>query len=361
MSSLFEQLETDTGDPGQRPPGGRRKRRRGLALFVAFVVLVAAVAVAGFTYYRWCQGGSGSGTPVTVVVPKGASGSQVVSTLHAQGIIRCGGLVSRVALRSKNESFQAGTYHLTTNMGFDAALAALASGPEAGASTRFTIPPGWRITQIADRVQRLLHIPAKTFEDAAFSGDHSLPPYLPKGSKSVEGFLLPNTYQFRKHGNTADSVITYLLDQFRSQTTGLPWGNAAKLGVSEYQIVTIASMIEKETGYPPDRAKVSAVIYNRLKLGMPLQIDATLLYDDPTPGDNSLSNADLRSNSPYNTRHRPGLPPTPIASPSLASLRAALQPADVNYLYYVKCGSKGHSAFTASYSEFLRLEAHCLG
>jgi UPF0755 protein len=359
MSSLFDQLET--GTPTGGPPGRRRKRRRGLILVLVLLLLVVSVGVAAFTYYRWCQGGSGSGRDVTVVVPRGASGTEVVSMLHDKAVIRCGGLVSRIALRSKKQSFQAGSYWLTTNMGFDAALAALAKGPAAAPAVRFTIPPGWRVTQIAARAEQLLDVPRQEFEDAAFGGTYSLPPYLPKGSPSVEGFLLPNTYQFPKHKNTADSVITYLLDQFRSQAGGLPWKNAKKLGVNDYEIVTIASMIERETGYPPDRAKVAAVIYNRLKMGMALQIDATLLYDDPTPGDNSLSNSDLESNSPYNTRNRPGLPPTPIASPSLASLRAALQPADVNYLYYVKCGSKGRSAFTASYQEFLHLKAQCLG
>jgi UPF0755 protein len=361
MSSLFGQLETDTGARGGEPSGGRRKRRRGLALLIVILVLVVTVAVAGFSYYRWCQGGSGSGSPVTLTIPKGASGTDVVTLLHTQGVIRCGGLVSRIELRSRSQSFQAGTYHLSTNMSFDDALATVAKGPAAPPAIPFTIPPGWRVTQIAARAEQLLHIPRQAFEDSAFSGTHSLPPYLPKGTRSVEGFLLPNTYQFPKHGNTADGVISYLLEQFRSQTGGLPWGNTKKLGVNDYQLVTIASMIEKETGSPQDRAKVAAVIYNRLKIGMPLQIDATLLYDDPTPGDNSLSNSDLKSNSPYNTRNRKGLPPTPIASPSLASLRAALQPANVNYLYYVKCGSHGRSAFAASYHDFLHLEAKCLG
>src|SRR5207248_6674386 len=138
-------------------------------------------------------------------------------------------------------------------------------------------------------------IPASSFTGAAFSGNHSLPPYLPAGERSIEGFLLPNTYQLPEHSNTADSVITRLLAQFRTQAAGLPWSNARRLGVSDYGIVTIASMIEKETGYAPDRAKIAAVIYNRLKDHMTLGIDATLLYDDPTPGDNTLSNSDLKS------------------------------------------------------------------
>ena len=358
MSSLFDQLEGDTTDRTPRRP----KRRRWLLLLLVLLLLVAAVAVAGFTYYNWCQGGSGGGgKPVTVEVPHGATGGDVISLLHDRDVIRCGGIAPRIALRAKHETFQAGTYHLTTNLGLNGALAALAKGPAAPPSIRFTIPPGWRVTQIAARAERLLGIPAKEFEAEAFGGTQSLPPYLPAGTKSVEGFLLPNTYQFPEHGNTASSVITRLLQQFGPQAGDLPWGNAKKLGVTPYEIVTIASMIEKETGYAPDRAKVSAVIYNRLKIGIALQIDATLLYDDPTPGDNSLSSSDLLSNSPYNTRIHKGLPPTPIASPSLAAIRAALQPANVNFLYYVKCGTKGHSAFTASYQAFLRLKAHCLG
>ena len=102
MSSLFDQLETDTGGQGQGPPG-RRKRRRGLTLLLTLLVLVAAVAVAGFSYYRWCQGGSGSGQSVTLEVPRGASGTEVVTLLHDHGVIRCGGLVSRIALRSKSD------------------------------------------------------------------------------------------------------------------------------------------------------------------------------------------------------------------------------------------------------------------
>ena len=364
MSSLFEELTGEAADHAAGPPGRRRKRRRGLRILLALLLLVLATGAAGFSYYNWCRGGGGAQQAVTLEIPNGASGSEVVSMLHDKGVIRCG-LVSRIVLRSKHETIQAGTYHLTTNMSLGDALDSLAKGPQAPPSIRFTIPPGWRITQIAERAQRLLGIPAKEFDDAAFGGGFALPPYLPKGTRSIEGFLLPNTYQFPEHGNTASSAISRLLGQFTPQAGDLPWGNASKLGQSDYQIVTIASMIEKETGYGPDRGKIAAVIDNRLRIGMALGIDATLLYDDPTPGDNTLSNSDLHTDGPYNTRLRTGLPPTPIASPSVASIAAALQPAHVNYLYYVKetsaCGTPGHSAFTSSYAEFLRLKARCLG
>ena len=312
----------------QGPP--RRRKSRALKLLVAMLLLALAVGAAGFTYYRWCQSSDGSGTPVSITIPQGATGGDVVSLLHDHGVIRCG-LVSRIVLRSRDQTFQAGTYRLRTDMSLDDALEALASGPAPPPSLRMTIPPGWRLTQIAARVHDTLHLSEGAFLDAANSG------------------------------NTASTVIERLLQEFKSEAAGLPWNDADKLGMSDYDVVTIASMIEREARVPGDRAKIAAVIYNRLKVNMPLGIDATLLYADPTPGDNSLSDSDLHSNSPYNTRVHTGLPPTPIASPGLDSLRAALEPANVNYLYYVLCSSKGAHAFTSSYSECLRLKARCLG
>jgi UPF0755 protein len=170
-----------------------------------------------------------------------------------------------------------------------------------------------------------------------------------------------------KRDATADSIIRMLLDQFRTVAQGLPWQDAHRLDVTRYQAVIVASMIEKEAGVNSDRPLISAVIYNRLRIGMPLGIDATLLYDDPTPGDGTLSSSDLKSNSPYNTRVHAGLPPTPIASvsgaPSDGSLQAALRPAHVDYLYYVLCpeDGKGHHRFSRSYADFLKNKQECLG
>ena len=142
-------------------------------------------------------------------------------------------------------------------------------------------------------------------------------------------------------------MITRLLDQFGTEAQGLPWENANALGVTPYQIVVIASMIEEEAKIDADRPKIAAVIYNRLAKGMTLGIDATVGYIDPDPS-NGLTDADLAIDSPYNTRLNPGLPPTPIASPWTASLRAALEPADVPYLYYVACGSGGGHRFSTA-------------
>ncbi len=242
--------------------------------------------------------------------------------------MRCGGFVGSLLIRGtgKASEIRAGTYTLTRGMDLDQIMVVLTSPPPKVPTVNVLIPPGYRLTQIAARVQQALGIPQKAFLDAANSGDYALEPYLPKGTSTVEGFLFPETYRFAKQGTTADEVITRLLDQFRSEAQGLPWENAKSLGVTPYQIVVIASMIEEEAKIDADRPKIAAVIYNRLAKGMTLGIDATVGYIDPDPS-NGLTDADLAIDSPYNTRLNPGLPPTPIASPWTASLRAALEPA----------------------------------
>jgi UPF0755 protein len=194
----------------------------------------------------------------------------------------------------------------------------------------------------------------------AQSGRFTLEPYLPKGTPTVEGFVFPDTYRFKKHGTDAKDVIDTGLQQFQTKVKDLPWGNAKQLGVTDYQIVVVASMIEREAKVDGDRAKIAAVIYNRLKRGMTLGIDATVAYIDPDPS-NGLTSSDLAIDSPYNTRLNTGLPPTPIASPGLDSLTAALEPADVPYLYYVACGGNGAHRFSVNYDQFLRDKAACLG
>ena len=196
------------------------------------------------------------------------------------------------------------------------------------------------------------------FLDQLEEGGYSLEPYLPADAASAEGFLFPETYQVAKRGTSADDVITKLLDQFGIEADTLNWSRAEDLGVTPYEVVTIASMIEKEAALAEERPVIAGVIYNRLEMGMPLGIDATLLYDDPTP-DGQLSTSDLETDGPYNTRLRVGLPPTPIASPGLASLQAALGPADTEYLYYVLCGRDGHHEFGMTLAEHEANRAAC--
>jgi uncharacterized YceG family protein len=170
---------------------------------------------------------------------------------------------------------------------------------------------------------------------------------------SMEGFLFPALYEFTQHTG-GRKLVADQLAAFRRRFGSLDLRYARSKNLTPYDVLKIASMIEEETVVPRERALVSAVIYNRLRNRMPLGIDATIRYGLGIPGTESLTKAAIRSDSPFNTRRFPGLPPTPIANPGLASLRAAAHPANVDYLFYVRIpGTKRHF-FTASESEFLR-------
>ncbi|MFL5767768.1 MAG: endolytic transglycosylase MltG [Actinomycetota bacterium] len=332
------------------------------AILVALAMIAVLAGGASLAYYRWCQGSGGPQRPVSFTVASGATDIQTVDALHDRGIVRCGGAAARVmlGLRGDSRAIEAGEYQLSTNMAPDDALRVLEKGPPPVPVVDVTIPEGYRLTQIAARVADDLGIPSKRFLNVAANGTFSLPPYLPKDAASLEGFLFPKTYEFDKHGTTPREVISTLLHQFGQEARSLPWDNAKRLGVTPYQVVTIASMIEREAQVPADRPKIAAVIYNRLERNMTLGIDATLQYVDPDPSD-GLTESDLSIDSPYNTRLNKGLPPTPIASPGLPSLRAALEPAQTNDLYYILCGADGHHEFTTTYSQFLQLKAQCQG
>lgn len=350
--------------PDQPATGHGRHRRppsRGLRIGVALALVAGVLGVAGFRYLSFCGGAEGPREPLPFEVAVGESAGDVVTALHDLGVVRCETFTGWELRRQGIEgSIRAGSYTLTTNMRPREAFAILTSPPPEVPTTRLTIPEGYRLTQIAERVQETLGIPARRFLRALDAGGWSLPPYLPADAVSPEGFLFPDTYEFRSDGTTADDVIRLLLETFGQRVADLPWSNAEALGLSPYEIVIVASMIEEEARIDGDRAKIAAVIYNRLRIGMTLGIDATLQYDDPTPGD-GLTSADFATDGPYNTRLRYGLPPTPIASPGLASLRAALEPADVTFLYYVLCGDDGAHAFSNTFERFTADVARCLG
>jgi len=351
------QTRVERRDQAKRQGGGRR---RSLLILLAFFLVLVTVAVVAGNYYRTQTSGVGPKVPVTVVVPEGVTGAQVADLLEANGVIHSTFLF-RLALRLRNQSsgFEAGEYHLTTNMGFSQLIATLQKGPVVHA-VRVTIPEGLTVAQTAERLAPSLDgVRRGSFVRAATSGTYSLPPYLPAGKPTVEGFLFPNTYDFLKD-TTDDAAIKRLLAEFQTEAKGLPWQHARTLHVSDYQVVVVASMIEREAKFPADRPKVARVIYNRLARGMKLQVDATVLY---ALGRNTttITDQDLQVKSPYNTYLHAGLPPTPIASPGLASLRAALSPAVGNWLYYLAIDTAGHERFTSSYAQFIAWKNQFLG
>lgn len=351
-------LETAPPETSAPPPRSRSARKRAIAILVAVALLGGGAAVAGFSYFRWCGGADGPQKPVKVLIPEGATADEVVSLLHERGVIRCG-WISRYAARATGltDGLRAGDHELTTNMRLEDALRVLAEAPKPAPTVDLTIPEGYRLTQIAERAAEI-GVPPTRFLALAESGEYALPPYLPKNTPTVEGFLFPKTYEFLRAKVDADEVISRLLEQFEIEVESAPWENADRLGVSPYEVVVIASMIEREARVPEERPLIAAVIYNRLDRRMTLGIDATLEYVDPTP-ESGLTESDLSFDSPYNTRLYLGLPPTPIASPRLESILAALEPADVGYRYYVLCGADGTHEFTVGYDEFLQKRAEC--
>ncbi len=170
---------------------------------------------------------------------------------------------------------------------------------------------------------------------------------------SLEGFLFPALYDFTQE-TTGKQLVADQLTAFRQRFAHVNLSYARSKNLTPYDVLKIASMIEKETVAPKERALVAAVIYNRLRRRMPLGIDATIRYGLGIPGTKSLTKAAIASDNPYNSRRFPGLPPTPIANPGLASIRAAAHPARVDYLYYVRIPGTTRHFFTANESEFLR-------
>jgi len=166
-----------------------------------------------------------------------------------------------------------------------------------------------------------------------------------------EGFLFPATYDFLK-STTSKQLVQDQLDAFGQNFSRVDLRYARKKNLTPYDVLTIASMIEKEAQAPGERKLISAVVYNRLRERMPLGIDATIRYALNVPPTESLTNSQLHNPTPYNTRLHLGLPPTPIANPGLASIEAAAHPAKVDYLYFVRKPDHVHHFFTASYAAF---------
>jgi UPF0755 protein len=336
------------------------RRNRHVGFFVVLVLFLVVVGVVGWAgnRYRTCRTAPvADGQTVTVQVPKGATGDDVVQLLADKGLINCGGFLGNLLLRGTGRSgdtIYAGTYDLRMGMSLDRILTVLTTKPVPVPTVELTVPEGLRIAStypgedsVASSVQKQTSITAKEFARVAQSGKFRLP-FMPKGVKTTEGFLFPNTYQLVKKGLTPQTIVKTMLHQFTVEAKKIHLVEGAKrLGISPYQVVIVASMIEREARTEHDRPLIASVIYNRLKRGMTLGIDATLLYDDPTP-DGKLSTADLKTRTPYNTRINAGLPPTPIASPGEASLLAALHPADTHYLYYVLCGADGSHKFATT-------------
>jgi UPF0755 protein len=229
---------------------------------------------------------------------------------------------------------------------------------------RIVFPEGFSVRQMVDRVAEVRQIAIRrrhvtprltgaSYGAAAARARPSPPFRRSLERQSIEGFLFPSLYEFAPHTPASDLIANQLAAFERAWRT-VDLRAARGRQRTAYDVLIIASMIERETVAPEERRLVSAVIYNRLRRGMPLAIDATLRYGLGIPGTRPLRKSQLESDSPYNTRRFKGLPPTPIGNPGLASMRAAALPAAVDYLYYVRKPDGVHHFFTADEEEFCR-------
>ena len=269
------------------------------------------------------------GQQATVTVQSGAGLSDVATQLFDVGVIASASDFTAQA-SGLETSLAPGNYTFTGGMSLEDVIGVLQAGPEVAT---FTVPEGMTAAQVAQTVSEAYQgaITAEDFTAAV----HNAPAYaadypFTQGAydNSLEGFLFPKTYEIVE-GATADTVLRQMLDQYRDETATLDYSHAEQQGLSPYQTLILASVVEKEAA-EDNRATVSSVFYNRLAADMPLQSDATVAYvigGDPTP-------EDLQVESPYNTYLNRGLPAGPVCSPGISSLQAACAPEQTDYLYF---------------------------
>ncbi|MDQ3862274.1 MAG: endolytic transglycosylase MltG [Actinomycetota bacterium] len=337
----------------------RRKRRSNTGPAVLGVLLVLAVLGTIFLIYSAATGGEKGPEPdrsAMVEVLRGDTLSDVAAKLEGAGIIKSA-FVFELQARYEGYGTQIKTGRYTFERGQDSRkiLQRLTAGVPVPTFT-VTIPEGLTIEETARTVAADSSVRASAFEEAARRTDYGYAFLDDPDVKSAEGYLFPAKYEFEK-GVNARQMVDRLLGQYLLETQGLDIAGAKeRLGLTEYQLVTVASLIEKEAASPEEKPLIASVIYNRMRRDMPLQIDATIQYALERPKAN-LSLADLKIDSPYNTYENKGLPPGPICSPGRESLQAALNPADTNYLYYVLEADGQKHFFTSDYEEFLRAKA----
>lgn len=338
-----------------RPPEKKARRGRLLLKILAGIVVWSVLAVTVWVVYYSSVGQEApKRRVVTVVVRKGMTTAQIARLLSDEGVVESA-LTFKVymSVNGADRAVQPGSYRLSTGMLYSRLLNKLMAGPPKEMFT-LLIPEGFTLDQIATRLAKLTGRPKEEF-DAATKGE-TIREYdfkdLPLGTTSLEGYLFPKTYAMDTKWSPKQ-IIARLLSQFETETALLDWSFARQKGLSKKDIITVASLIEGEAQVPEERSLVAAVIYNRIQRDMPLQIDATVQYVIPERKD-ALTYDDLKYPSPYNTYLKTGLPPGPIANPGLDSIKAALAPAQVDYVYYVLTSPDGHHTFTSNYNEFLK-------
>ena len=348
-----------------RRGGNRRRNPIIVALLVVIVVGIAATAV-----YFGKQFLSGFGTvpdyagngdkAVNVRVNSGDSLSTIAGTLEKSDVVKSAKSFTQAAEKnSEASSIQPGLYALKTKMSGKSALNLLLT-PSARLTRKVTIPEGLTVAQTLAVISEKAEVPLADLEIALKDVQNlGLPKWLPNTDVVLEGFLAPGTYEFDPD-DTPLEMLQNMVATFQQQAGQIGFEDGAgALGQTPYGALIIASLIEREAKWDDERGKIARVIYNRLAVPMPLQIDAATSYGAGKPG-NELTVADLQNTAnPYNLRVLPGLPPTPISNVGEASMKAAIAPEAGPWLYYVVNSADGHHFFTNDPAAFNAAVTQC--
>lgn len=345
--------------------GKHRKKRHLTGFAKGLIVLVVAlvIGILSFTFMNHLMNPPTeelemSGQTVTITIPEGAGTEDIAKILKENKLI---GSVLGFKLTSKLEGFDGtykqGTYEVDTGLTKRQIMELLQSGKVA-ADLKITIPEGYTVKQIAEKAAETGICTAEEFISECNNGtfDYDFLKDLPDREYKLEGYLFPDTY-FLHESMTAHDIIDAMLARFDQMYTDEYQKAVEKSGHTLDEIVTVASMVEKEIKLPEERATAAGVMYNRLRDGITLGIDATVLYAvGKTSGE--LTQDDLNIDSPYNTRKNYGLPLGPISNPGESSFKAALYPEEHNYLYYVvEAVGKDNHVYCETYDEFLNAKA----
>jgi UPF0755 protein len=339
----------------RRSSGRARDRRRNLATLLAVLALLAPLAAASLWVMANVDTSTTLSDDVAVEVRSGWGAAEIGDALQRADVINSSAVFQQVALSTGFTAFTAGRYDFIEGSSEREALDTLRGGPVTIVpDLELLLPPGLTIKQIAQRVGQLEGKSEARFLEAANS-NVVRSKYEPEAVTSLEGLTWPDTY-FIGANETETQILQKIVREFDTRADAIGLANAAQFGLGPYQAIISASLIQTEAGSAEDAPLISAVIVNRLRAGMLLQIDATLCYAKggcpPVPVD-----ADRRRESPYNTYQHAGLPPTPIATVGETALRASANPALVDYLFYVS-DKNGKTYFASTQAEHERNVAH---
>ncbi len=347
------------GTPARRPAPARRRParpsrvRKWVGRFVAVLALALAGGAIWFLVELYQPFHSSPQGSVRVSIPPHSTSREIGDRLARAGVVSSGFFFDlRATFAGERGDLHAGTFNLQRDMTYSKVLKVLTTAPAGPPVTNITLIEGRTRAQI-NSLLKAQGVKGSYFAATRHSPLINLAAYgAPRHTPDLEGFLFPNTYQLVEP-ISIPALVTDQLKTFRAEWAHVNLDYARSKHLSPYDVLIIASMVQAEAATAHDRPLIASVIYNRLRLGMPLQIDATTRY---ATGNYTqpLTASQLNSNSPYNTRIHKGLTPTPIDNPGLASIQAAAHPANTNYLYFVvkPCGN-GEQVFTSNYNQFL--------